>query len=233
MSATATGMLAAPVAMFADLLSNSETFQDIVGATDAADALGSIFKEGLKQSNIVRPLAVVMTMPGFYGIGLAGGNMQTLRRGGMIQVNIELPTAWPVSITRSSGTATVTETAHDYDVGDTVLITGCAQDEYNGEHAVTAVTSNTYSFTVSGAPASPATGSPLAAPDPDDSGEMITRFLNKVGAIVEEICDLAGTDDYLVMNKFELVDGPSFPDSAESNTDELYVQAIFVFHWGL
>src|ERR1051326_122456 len=63
------------------------------------------------------------------------------------------------SITRSSSTATVTSTAHGLSVGDKVKISGADQTEYNGTQTIVTVpTSDTFTFTVSGTPASPATG---------------------------------------------------------------------------
>jgi len=65
-----------------------------------------------------------------------------------------------VSITRSSTTATVTQADHGIEVGERIKIIGATQTEYNGIVTVTAVTTNTWSYTVSGSPATPATGSP-------------------------------------------------------------------------
>lgn len=61
------------------------------------------------------------------------------------------------SITRSGTTATVTKTAHGLVNGDTVIITGAQQDAYNGEFTVAGATTNTFTYTVSGSPATPAT----------------------------------------------------------------------------
>ena len=63
------------------------------------------------------------------------------------------------SITRSSSTATVTTaTAHGMSTGDTVSIKGASQSEYNGEFTITVTSSTTFTYTVSGSPATPATG---------------------------------------------------------------------------
>jgi len=62
------------------------------------------------------------------------------------------------SITRDGSTATATLTSgHGFVVDQVMLIGGCDQAEYNGEFTVTAITSNTVSFTVAGEPVSPAT----------------------------------------------------------------------------
>lgn len=62
------------------------------------------------------------------------------------------------SITRSGSTATVTRAGHGFQNGDCVLIEGADQAEYNGEFYISNVATDTFDFTVSGTPATPATG---------------------------------------------------------------------------
>lgn len=63
------------------------------------------------------------------------------------------------SITRSGSTATVTtSSAHGFQAGYKIRIRGADQSEYNGVKTIFNVTSNTFDFTVSGTPTSPATG---------------------------------------------------------------------------
>jgi hypothetical protein len=72
----------------------------------------------------------------------------------------------PTSITRSGSTATMTIPAEDasitYAVGQSLFISGATQPEYNGTFTITAnsgaTAGGTVSFTVSGTPATPATG---------------------------------------------------------------------------
>jgi hypothetical protein len=66
------------------------------------------------------------------------------------------------SITRSGSTATATVTAHGLQNGWYNSMSGATQSEYNIVAQVSNVTSNTFDYTVSGTPATPATGSPLA-----------------------------------------------------------------------
>lgn len=71
------------------------------------------------------------------------------------------PTAWatPTSITRSGATATVvTPLNHGLVTGDYVVIRGADQAEYNGFFEVTRVNDTTFTYQVTGTPASPATG---------------------------------------------------------------------------
>lgn len=79
--------------------------------------------------------------------------------------NAQSPLAWHqyfidiTSITRTSTTATVTTTAnHGLTNNDTVVIVGANQNEYNGTYTITVTGVNTFTYTVSGTPATPATG---------------------------------------------------------------------------
>lgn len=62
------------------------------------------------------------------------------------------------SITRSGSTATATVTAHGYVTGNKVNVQGAGQTEYNGVFTVTVVDANTFTYTVTGTPVTPATG---------------------------------------------------------------------------
>lgn len=69
-----------------------------------------------------------------------------------------LPFDATVTITRSASTATVTHTAHGMATNDKVQIKGANEIEYNGVFTITKIDDNSYSYTVGGAPATPATG---------------------------------------------------------------------------
>ena len=69
-----------------------------------------------------------------------------------------LPFEESVTITRSGTTATVTHTGHGLSTNDLVVISGADQDQYNGTKTITVTTPNAYTFTVSGSPTTPATG---------------------------------------------------------------------------
>jgi hypothetical protein len=71
------------------------------------------------------------------------------------------------SITRSSTTATATATAHGFTTGDQVNIRGANETDYNGDFIVTVTDANTFTYTVSGSPATPATGTILANNGPE------------------------------------------------------------------
>ncbi len=69
-----------------------------------------------------------------------------------------LTTQSVTSITRVSTTATVTCNNHGYSAGNTVTISGASQTEYNGTFTISNVATNTFDYTVTGTPATPATG---------------------------------------------------------------------------
>lgn len=71
-----------------------------------------------------------------------------------------LPLRDSVTITRSATTASVVHTAHGLSNSQKVRIEGCTQAEYNGIKTISNVSTNGYDYTVSGSPATPATGTP-------------------------------------------------------------------------
>lgn len=70
----------------------------------------------------------------------------------------DLPAGDSVTITSSGATATVTHTTHGLATGDYVIIRGANESEYLGDKQITVTTANAYTYTISGSPASPATG---------------------------------------------------------------------------
>lgn len=67
------------------------------------------------------------------------------------------------SITRSGSTATATTTAnHNLETGDYVTIKNAAETEYNGTYSITSTGANTFTYTVSGTPSSPASVATVA-----------------------------------------------------------------------
>lgn len=70
-----------------------------------------------------------------------------------------------ISITRTGAVATVTDVAHGFPDGSLVTFYGATQTEYNVSATITVIDSDHYSYAVSGAPATPATGDPHAVLD--------------------------------------------------------------------
>lgn len=84
------------------------------------------------------------------------------------------------SITSSSGVATATIAADTTLVtGDAVTIAGADQAAYNGDHVITVVDATHFTFEVSGAPASPATGTMTYAVKAVDA-EIAPRYAAKL-----------------------------------------------------
>jgi len=73
-----------------------------------------------------------------------------------------LPFEDTISITSTGGLATVTHTAHGLATNDKIYIKGANQSEYNGIFIITVINVNTYTYAITGAPVSPATGTILA-----------------------------------------------------------------------
>lgn len=83
------------------------------------------------------------------------------------------------SITRSGGTATATTTtAHGLATGEITQISGCTQTEYNKFATITVTGATTFTYSVSGSPASPATGSPLVTKVYFPQWAVISEALN-------------------------------------------------------
>lgn len=95
-----------------------------------------------------------------------------------------------VVITSVTTTATVDHTAHGLADGEMVNIRGCNQPEYNGAGKVIAwVDVDTYTYTISGGPASPATGSPTAT-------QCYISEVTIAGGIAEESYNAGATQPY-------------------------------------
>ena len=58
----------------------------------------------------------------------------------------------------SAGTVTATCTGHGYSTSDKILHGGANQKDYNGVYTITVVDANSYTYTITGTPATPATG---------------------------------------------------------------------------
>lgn len=74
--------------------------------------------------------------------------------------------AYSVSITtltRVGTTATATSVAHGFVTGQSVTIAGANEASYNGTYTITVTGDDTFTFTVAGSPATPATGTITAS----------------------------------------------------------------------
>lgn len=104
------------------------------------------------------------------------------------------------TITRSGSVATATRNGHGFRTYDWVTIAGADQTEYNGMKLVTGYDANTFTFAVTGTPASPATGTITSALAPlgwtrdynsgnksvfhgDDQSSLLPIYIDDSGAI--------------------------------------------------
>lgn len=102
---------------------------------------------GNGQVNLLNNVTVKVTTVTKLGVPITG-----------TRVLVEETTSGSVTITRIGSVASVAHTAHGYSDGDQVAIRGNNEIEYRGVFTITNVTTNAYDFTVTGAPATPATG---------------------------------------------------------------------------
>ena len=153
-------------------------FQD-VGALDPLDSLPAEWADdGLRRLNAMvsgwktQPLATTLTTERYlfntqankqtYFLGLgAEFNLARPQRvdGAALLLNGLAAQVTVTSVTRTGDVATVTSTAHGFSVNNQVFVYGQDCDPaYNGTQVITAVTSNTFTYTILGNPPSPASG---------------------------------------------------------------------------
>lgn len=140
------------------------------------------------------------------------------------------------SITRASTTATVTATAHGFTTGDQVNIRGAAETDYNGDFIVTVTDANTFTYTVSGSPATPATGTIIAnnGPEVRDSYEgglyAAGVFASQNYDNANEYIVLAGSDTATLYRQGQspvLKTYPTSPAEKIEGTDTISVVQAF------
>lgn len=102
----------------------------------------------------VAPVTLLINVDDNNGVNLQNARVLAEAADGTGDLNFEES----VTITRVTTTATVTHTGHGRATSDKVTIRGADQPEYNSVHTITVTGANTYTYTVSGSPATPATG---------------------------------------------------------------------------
>lgn len=233
MAVAATGRLSAPLRMLGNLVAASATFQGLTGSADAAAARLRVYDVARFDADIVRPCAYVSQVEGESG----SESMSTTwyRDTVGLEVSFEFPIAIVVTVTRTGAVATATYTAHGLAVGDVVHVYGADQSAYNGHQTITAVTANTFSWAVSGSPATPATGTIRAIADTPQFANEEYRFTNALGAIESEILALAGTSadpefttlTYFAIKSLKRTKGPGRCLEDEANVREAYYGATY------
>ena len=140
------------------------------------------------------------------------------------------------ALTRASTTATATATAHGFTSGDQVNIRGAAETEYNGDFLITVTDADTFTYTVSGSPATPATGTIIANDGPevrdDYSGGLYAAgvFASQNYENADEYIALAGADTcFLWRDGLSPVTKtyPTSPNETIESTDTVSVVQAF------
>lgn len=102
-----------------------------------------------------------LSFPAVNNAALTVSASSLVKRGGLTTVDQTVYNGIQsiVSITRSGSTATVTTaTEHGFQTAMRGTVSGAAQSEYNGTFSITRISSTQFSYTVTGTPATPATG---------------------------------------------------------------------------
>lgn len=133
----------------------------LIGCTvDGVDASAANFSvddaAGITVSLVISPVTVEVTTIKTDGTALASAALILAASDG----TGPFPFEESVTIARSGSTATVTHTGHGMASNDKVLISGDAttEPEYIGVKQITFIDANSYSYTVSGSPTTPASG---------------------------------------------------------------------------
>lgn len=135
-----------------------------------------------------------------------------------------------LSITRSGTTATVTfADDHGLASGNTPVISGVDQTEYNGTKTITVLSSTTLSYEVSGSPATPATGTIVL--DYDYASVVVectsTGQDTNIGAggILTIDTSISGLDDTAIVGSEGLVGGADLETDADARARLLLSRA--------
>jgi hypothetical protein len=140
------------------------------------------------------------------------------------------------SLTRNTGTATATSSAHGFSTGDQINIRGADQAAYNGDFIVTVVDANSFTYPVSGSPTTPATGTIVANNGPEVrstyTGGLYAAgfFASKNYDNAAEYIVLAGSEQaYLWKEDLTVVTKsyPAAPDERIEGTDTVSIVQAF------
>ncbi|NIP26616.1 MAG: hypothetical protein GWO08_11010, partial [Gammaproteobacteria bacterium] len=138
-------------------------------------------------------------------------------------------------ITRSGTTATCTVTAHGYSNGDMVTIAGTTETEYNGEFIISNVSADTFDYTVSGSPSTPASGAPTAERSVDLYAKYGVVFNNRVWLFnIKEVNNATSTTSLnphmILVSEFEEYNKFDITQRAGTATDQGYTgnEAFFL-----
>jgi uncharacterized phage protein gp47/JayE len=134
------------------------------------------------------------------------------------------------SITRSGTTATVTlDDDHGLASGNTPVISGANESEYNGEQEITVLSSTTFTYEVSGSPSTPATGT--IELDYDYASVVVECTTTgqdtniSAGGVLTIDTSISGLDDTAIVGAEGLVGGADLETDADARTRLLLSRA--------
>lgn len=101
-----------------------------------------------------------------------------------------------ITLTSVGTTATATLAGHGFSTGQSVVISGATQANYNGTFTITVTSSSTFTYTMVGAAVSPGTGSPVVTTPADeiytDSGSVVAAQVGVTKPVLSTSTILAG-----------------------------------------
>jgi hypothetical protein len=150
------------------------------GVEVANDLIDDWATQGLTIPSTVREVFTLTAGQQTYSIG-SGGDFDTVRPQSIDAASILINPAdvqTLTSITRSGSTATATLAGHGYSSGANITISGAVETDYNGTFIITVTSSSTFTYTVSGTPTTPATGTITAQDAYGSAFEMFCGILN-------------------------------------------------------
>jgi len=147
------------VSVSGSIFNDSASNTLIINSTNGSSLTAGDAGAGNGETNILQTVPIKVTVKDIKSGSLIQGARVFIKAdpGG------DLPSGDSVTITRVSTTATVSHTAHGMIDGEKIIISGANEDEYVGVKTITYIDANSYSYTVSGSPTTPATGSISAA----------------------------------------------------------------------
>ncbi len=193
---TTYGVDSVPTASDAMLVSNLDV-SPAEAETVERDLLRPYFGQAERlQTQIYAKMAFNVEL-GAHSAGVVGGIPKIdslLQSCGFVGSELKTPLT---SLTRTGSTATATLAGHTLKIGDKFQITGATESDYNILGTVTAVTSTTFSYAVSGTPTTPATGVPSLTTGykytPISTNIKSTTHYYNVGEVLHKITGSRGT----------------------------------------
>jgi Tfp pilus tip-associated adhesin PilY1 len=131
------------------------------------------------------------------------------------------------ALTRSGTTATATVTAHGYSTGNLITIAGATGSEYNGNFIITWLTADTFTYTITLGPTSPAIGTITIKTGSTDRDTLINWVRGQDNA-VDENGDSSMTDVRASIYGDVLHSNPAVVNYART-TDQ---RDIVIYHGG-